>query len=290
MADEPGTLESLASALGMALLPLTEDFDPAALPELLTELGLDDPPALGGDPAFVATLAAAVQAVVAIPTDIDTLTAAIDAGNAPPIITAAGKLITDLGTAATTFDKVASDLVTATSTSSNAGAIATFATTMVERLFGHVIVRYLEKRHPVALSVLNLVGLTEFTPAEYVVSADTTLLVFRRVVYFDRIAPLFNDTLTYLGTVYGWGSETFDAQTLFTRIVDVVIALGYLSDNNTYAGAITPPPTMDLFALSVGPTTGVHRPGSKRRCSTTCPRRSRSFSRSSRPTGKSTSC
>ncbi len=261
MPDEPGTLESLASALGMALLPLTEDFDPAALPELLTELGLDDPPALGGDPAFVATLATAVQAIVAIPTDIDTLTAAIDAGNAPPIISAAGKLVTDLGTAATKFDQVATDLVTATSTSSNAAEIATFATTMVDRLLGHVIMRYLEKRHPVALSVLNLVGLTESTPAEYVASADTTLLVYRRRVYFDRIAPLFNSTLTYLETVYGWGTETFDAQTLFTRIVDVVIALGFLSDNNSYAGAITTPATLDVFALSVGPTTGLHPPG-----------------------------
>jgi hypothetical protein len=261
MADEPGTLESLASALGMALLPLTEDFDPAALPQLLTELGLDDPPPLGGDPAFVATLAAAVQAVVAIPIDIDTLTAATDAGDAAPIISAAGKLVTDLGTAATKCDQVATDLVTATSTSSNAAEIATFATTMVDRLLGHVIVRYLEKRHAVALSVLNLVGLTEFTPAQYVVSADTTLLVFRRRVYFERIAPLFNDTLTYLQTVYGWGSEGFDAQTLFTRIVDVVIALGFLGDDSTETGDAAAPPTLDLLGLSVGPTTGVHPPG-----------------------------
>lgn len=261
MADGGGTLDTLASALALALLPIQEELDPSALPQLLIELGLDDPPPLGGDPTFVASLAAAVQMIVALPTDIDTLTTAVDAGDAAPILTAVGKLVTDLQTLATACDTVAHDLVAATSTNGNAAAIATFATTMVDRLLGHAIVRYLEMFHPVALSVSNLLGLTEFAPVQYVVNADTTLLVYRRRVYFDRVAPLFNNALPYLESVYGWGTESFDALTLFTRIADVVIALGHLGDDNTDPDDPAAPPSLDLFAITVGPTTTAHPPG-----------------------------
>jgi hypothetical protein len=260
MAQETGTLGALASALSLALLSLKDDLDPDNFPLLLIELGLDDPPSLGGDAQFVQRLGNAVQVIVTLPADLDALAVANDADDAAQMLSAIAKLIDDIARIVSALDALAQDLIRATSSSTKAADIAAFADSMVERILEHATVRYLETAHPSALSVLNFLGLTELAPTQYVIDAETTRLVFRRRVYFDRLGPFFSDALAYFKAVYGWGADAFDAHLLFDRVADVFVELGQLCDVERDASGANPP-VLDLFVLTVSPKTDAHPAG-----------------------------
>jgi len=66
MADQPGTLESLAEALGLALSGLEGVLTPQNAATLFAELGLDSPPDLPGDAGFTQSLEEAAQQVAAL--------------------------------------------------------------------------------------------------------------------------------------------------------------------------------------------------------------------------------
>ena len=259
MPDEKrGTLDRIVEAVGLAFLPLQDVLAIDNLPTLALELGLDKPlPALGSDAAFTQKLADAATQAGTLVADIVALVEAAEADDTTAILKSSAELIEALAKLIADLDAIATDLKRATSGSPDAADIAAFAGVFVERLLEDSIIRYLEVNHPTVAQVLALLTFIEFTPLTVTVNG-VDKLIFRRIMHLDRIGPLFNDTLAFLNTAYGWGDETFDAKTLLQRIGWLFDELGPLAGLEDADG--TDPVLLDLFALAIVPTAD-HPPG-----------------------------
>src|SRR4051812_46199833 len=93
MADSPGTLESLAEELGLALASLEGVLTPSNATVLFAELGLDAPPNLTGDAGFTQKLEDAAQQAAALFPDIQAISTARDGDDSEAVAQAIGRLI-----------------------------------------------------------------------------------------------------------------------------------------------------------------------------------------------------
>ena len=256
MADQTGTLDSLAAAVTQLLLPLEEVLVPERLPQLFVELGLDTAPAVGGDAQFGQKLADVIAALADLPGHVDALIEAAEAEDTGQILAGTAQLIEDIAQLTAKLDAVANDLKRAAAGDPKATA---FAEVMVERLLDYAVIRYLEMHHPLVLSITNLLGLTELAPALFTADGKSRL-IFRRLIYSARIAQLFQDPLVYLETTYGWGTNALQGDVFFERIIDVLLELNVLT-GTTVDDSEQEIPGLDLFGLSVVPRTDVQPTG-----------------------------
>ena len=97
MAEQSGTLERVAEAVGVALTPLEGLLAPDNLSTLLIELGLDTPPDLTCDAAFVGKLGDAVAKVLALEPQLEAVSQAVDNGDDSALIEAIGQLLVLVG-------------------------------------------------------------------------------------------------------------------------------------------------------------------------------------------------
>src|SRR5258708_15826429 len=258
MADEPGTLEQIAQELGLALAPLEVLLSPENLPTLLLELGLDSPPALNGDVAFVQKLVDAANKAVAIAPQLEIISQAAESGDDQQLITAVAQLLIIVGELASALDALANDFKRAAAGSMDAGSLAAFVEEMVSRIFENVLLRYLDSNHPVLWQFLALLTLVEYKSHDTAPDGSGVTLLRRRL-HFDRIGTLFSNPLDLLKTAYGWGTEQFDGKALFFQLSDTLETLQALADYQEVTDDETP--VLDLFNLTFGPTKTSHPPG-----------------------------
>src|SRR5258708_6078837 len=126
MADQAGTLEQIAEGVGGAFAPLEDLLVPQYLSTLLVELGIDGPPDLTGDAAFMQKITDAVNALLQLPDVLETLATAADNGDDTALIEAVVELIKTIATLLTALDAVATDFTRATAGQPNAAALAAF--------------------------------------------------------------------------------------------------------------------------------------------------------------------
>ena len=266
----PGTLERVADLIGQALLPISDVLTKEELPNLLPELGSSISLDLSRDGGFTQKLADAGDAIRKLPQSLDALAAAVEAEDLEKILKNAAELIGEVVKIAEAFKAVAEDLERATAGRPDAGEIATFAGTLVSRLFETAIVRYLERASPVAVDALpsphadrGAAGhLHRGRGTEDGADAEDLLRA-------PRAARA--DPLARLETGYGWGTTTFDPRKLFGALAELLIdlnVLGWIEDSPApelpdldpdEAGTDPPPPappgplppTLDLWVLQI---------------------------------------
>jgi hypothetical protein len=274
MADERGTLEVLADELGSALAALQDVLRVDGLSTLFLELGLDNPPAVGGDAQFVQKLTAAADQCSELDAALENLAQAVDADDLTNVLEAVAHVTQAISKLTADLDTVATDLKRATVGAADADTIAAFAEQMIERLLEAAVVRYLEVVHPLVESILAVLTVVEVTPlplppgpppvqgtsdgASVIEDEDQIVPLAQRRLHLDRLGQLLQDPLAFLKTAYGWGDDSFDGKKLFAAISQFFDALGPLSviDESGDAAGI-----LSLFALSFAPTTDVHPPG-----------------------------
>jgi len=234
VADQTGTLAQLANEFGSALAAIAEALDVERFSDLLIELGLDNPPGLGGDNQFVQKLNDASAQCGVLETAVADLAEQTQSENLTGILNAITKIIEAIAKLIVDLEAVATDLKRATSGSPDAANIASFAGLMVERLIEAAVVRYLEDTHPVIERLLALLTIIEVTPLPPILQppvadADVALIVgdndpavplARRRLHLDRFAQLFQDPLALLRATYQWGDPSFDGKRLFRSVSD----------------------------------------------------------------------
>jgi uncharacterized protein DUF6603 len=220
MIDQPGTLETLATELGVALSSLEGVLTPQNAAALFVELGLDAAPDLTGDAGFTQKLDNAAQRAGALVPAIDAISEARDGNNDLAAVQAVRDLLTAIAGLATALDEIAADLVRATPALPQAADLQAFALTFVGRLLGDAVVSYLETAHPFLRRVLSSLAIVEINTATITVG-DATTTIARKKLRLDRVTRLLNDPLSVFHEAYGWGANGFDGKALFANARDV---------------------------------------------------------------------
>jgi hypothetical protein len=256
MAGQPGTMDALTKELGLALASLEGLLTPANAPQLLAELGIDNPPDLTGDDGFSQSLIKAGELAAALVPDIE------EAANAGvgtlPEAQAIARLLSDIQQFIVALHEVATELQRATASLPDATALAQFALMFAERLSGAAVISYLETEHPFLRRILSLMTIIEIETASVQVNQVSTT-VLRRKLHLERIGRMFTDPLSVLQEVYGWGGSTFDGTLLFANLRDVFdallpIAVARDSDEDG-------PADLDFFGMLIRAATGAAPPG-----------------------------
>ena len=256
MGDQPGTLDSLARAFGLALASVEGVLTPAGAALLFAQLGLDSPPDLTGDAGFTQSVASAADLAASLTADIAAVTGADgdDAAQAQAI----AQLLEDIKRFTAALHDVASNIERATAQLPNAADLAQFAATFAERLLGAALVDYLETDHPFLRRILSLLTIVEITAVSVQVGqAPTTVL--RKRLYLDRISRLINDPLSLLQDVYGWGSASFDGKLAFANsrdVFDTLLPIAVARDPDEDG-----PADLDLYGFLIQPATTISPPG-----------------------------
>lgn len=283
MADQRGTLDRLAEEVGSAFCALEDLFDPENLPRLFIELGLDPGVGVTPDAPFLTIVANAGTQAATLSVAVDALVEASESGDATAIVQASVAVVETIAKLGGNLDAIATDLSRVGSGSADAAVIGAFALEFAERALEDVVLRYLDVSHPVLLEVLQLLGVAVITPiavpslpfdpnAEYF---DVPPVYVKRELHLDRLGLLFSDALAFFKTTYGWGTEAFDANSLFTRFSTVLSAIGPTAtvddgldddgvpeDNDGASDPTQPlPPLLEIFALAFLATTDAHPPG-----------------------------
>jgi hypothetical protein len=147
MANEPGTLERIAQQFGLALAPLEVLLAPESFSTLLVELGLDTPPNLQADAAFLHKLSNTIGKAVALGPELENVALAADSGNDDDLISAVKQLLETILQLTSALDALATDFKRAATGLMDAAALEAFVEEMVERIFENVLVRYLESNY-----------------------------------------------------------------------------------------------------------------------------------------------
>lgn len=258
MADQPGTLESLAGELGLALSSLEGALTPENLATLFVELGLEAAPELTGDPAFTQTLEKASQRAAALFTAIEDLAKARETENDVAVVQALRSLLAAIDGLITSADQVSADFVRATSTLPEASDLKNFALTLVERLLGDAVVGYLEVAHPFLRRILSLLAVIEVSTIIVTVDEEPTPLTRKRL-HLKRLSQFVKDPLAVFHEAYGWGDSGFDGKALFANMRDVFDTLIPIA--TTHEADEDGPADLDLFGFLVRATTDANPPG-----------------------------
>ena len=258
MADQPGTLESLAEELGLALSSLEGALTPQNVAALLVELGLDAAPELTGDPAFTQTLEKAGQRAGALFPAIEALSKARETDDDHATVEALRLLLAAINDLVKALDQLSTDLVHATATLPNATDLESFALTFVERLLAYAFIGHLELTHPFLRRILSLVSVIELSTTIVTVDEVPTTLTRKRL-HLKRISQLLNDPRAVFHDAYGWGDDGFDGKALFANVRDVFDTLLPLA--TTHDADEDGPADLDLFGFLVRAAADAKPPG-----------------------------
>jgi hypothetical protein len=255
MADarQTGTFEAITMAIGRLLSPLEQDLADGRARELLTELGLQLPPAADSVPAFTSAISDTHNAAKQIPGLIEKLIAAIDSKNIGAIFNASKDLAQAIINTIKGFDAIAAAIKSLSgATGIPAGTLNDFAAKLPRRLFDYLLVRNLE-RLPIIPELMELVG-----AIERIVNSASDLnpdaIEFTEYKFLpDILMDFLQAPVERLKTMYGWGSNAFDGSKLLPALQKLITKAGYpaVIDDTVV------PPVLDLvfaelFAKSGG--------------------------------------
>jgi hypothetical protein len=257
MASDDGTLQQFAGALTDALQPLQTRLAAGDARGLLAEMGLSLPAQLDGLPAFSSAASAAVTAVEGLATPLAALATAVEGGDPAAILSATTTLLQAVQAVITAVQNLASALNSLAGSLSgvNPADVAAFAATFAEKLLEHVIIDYLAGYRPVLLRVLALLGVADLDLVAPDPNDPAKVAYQRHDLNLANIGQMFSGPAAYLGTLYGWNSQQFDAASLLQRIGNLLTEFGLPVGYDQATNTLTAPPF--VFA----PTTSASPPG-----------------------------
>lgn len=256
MANETGTLESIAISLARLLNPLSERLREGQVRVLFAELGLQFPPALESVGPFMDAARSVAVSIEALPSLTEALLDAVEAEDIGQIVTESLALIDVVRRIIEGFDTIATAL-------QNAGAatglppadVTAFAAELPERLLEYLVARNLEAI-PGAADGLDFIGALERTDGN-VGSVDPAKPPYtRRVLHVDQLVEFLESPLDHLQALYGWGGPAFDGATLLTRVAQILGRAGVPAILDTTVS----PPVLDVYFVEVQADTTASPP------------------------------
>lgn len=258
MADQPGTLEQLVSAMAGVFQPIGDAVEGGTVLELLAELGIQFPDSLSSDPAFSGALNTLGSSVETLPGLVESLISDVEAGNFAAtvpvdfqVIKTIRDLIVSMGTLANAIDAQK-----ATFTGLTPAEVDAFTAGLVKQLLNYLIISQVEDALPVAAASMDFIGVFDRT-AENVGSTDPLRPPYtKRDLHLSGISSFLQSPSAVLQSRYGWGAAGFDGRALFQKLETLGLELGFPAVFTD--GAV---PTLDFLFLQAQPKTDVSPPG-----------------------------
>ena len=241
-----GTLEQLAQQLGMALQPLEDELTPDNIIPLLSDLGLQFPPALL-TPAFKGSLNTASSSAGALTSTLTQLATAIDNDDDSAIVSAGAQLIQEIATLIGALEQIGSTLngMAASLPGMNAAEVGAFAAALGSNLLGYAIISYLEGLQPIVVGVGNLLGFIDYLPQPGVPNDPAHPPFTTRKLQLGKLAKALTAPQDALKDLYNWGTPAFDAKAMLARVSASMELFGILPDTEA------PPLPGDQLALAL---------------------------------------
>jgi hypothetical protein len=228
MTANAGTLATVANYLGQALQPLQANLSANGIIPLFANLGLQFPPALTSQPAFMHSVNAGATAVAALSPTLSKLASDVSAGNDASIVTDALQLLDEIGTIITSLDQIATDLQSAGPSlpGITSSELSAFAGALTQNLLSYLVISFLEDLQPGAVGLANLVGIVDDLPNPGVPGDPTHPPFTTRKLNLSNLAALFTSPASLLQTLVGWGSPSFNGGSLMPRLASSLDLLG----------------------------------------------------------------
>ena len=257
MANETGTLESIAIALARLLNPLSERLSAGQIRVLFAELGLQFPPALESVGPFTDAAQSVAVAVEELPTLTIDLVDAIEDEDIGAIVAKSLELIDVVRRVIQGFDTIATALQNAGAASGlPASEVSAFASELPERLLEYLVARNLEVI-PGAAEALEFIGALERTDGNVGSTDPARPPYVRRALHVDQLAAFLESPLDRLEALYGWGGPSFNGQTLLERIATILGRAGIPAILDTTVS----PPVLDVYFVEVQANTAINPRG-----------------------------
>jgi hypothetical protein len=261
MAGQAGTLEFLAQQVGLALQPLESQLTPANIIPFLSQLGLQFPPALTSQSAFMSAVNAGSTAG-ALPALLNQLATDITSENVAGIVEDGIQLIQKIGTIISSLESIGTQLGTIASSSPaslpgmNAAEVGTFAGKLSSNLLSYLIVSYLESTQPGVVGLANLLGVVSYVHNAGVANDPTHPPYVSRQLQLSNLGKAITSPSALLQTLFGWGSPTFDGSILLPVLSESLDLLGLSSQVST-----SPPSRLVASLLSIEANPATNPPG-----------------------------
>src|SRR3974390_974232 len=145
------------------LRPLADRLTADEITDLFSELGLQFPPALQTNNAFINSVTTAGTGIANLVPLIEQLITAFENNDDATVVSVGGKIVDDVRTLLPAIDTIATQLqgIAGSIPGMQAADVSAFAGQLAERLIEYVLVTYLEGYHPILLRLLTLAGLVE---------------------------------------------------------------------------------------------------------------------------------
>ncbi|HSK17672.1 MAG TPA: DUF6603 domain-containing protein [Longimicrobiales bacterium] len=260
MPAEPGTLERIAIGLANAFRPLESRLAPGEILTFLRELGLDLPPALLANAAFVNDLNAAGAAVGALPARITALRDALAADDALGIVAESAALTAAVTSAITALDTLTDRLrsLAGSIPGVTASDVTAFANTLAKRIFEYIAIAHVQGHHPIGFTLARLLGVIDHTALNAGSVDPVKPPVLLRELRLDRIADLLTRPADVLSAAWGWGTAGMDGEDLLHAVRDLLREMGVPAG---FIPADEGGPAVDIFGFRIGLAAGAGLPG-----------------------------
>ena len=258
MAENAGTLEFLAQQVGLALQPLQTQLTSANIIPFLAELGLQFPPQLTSQSAFMNAVNAGATAVGQVPTLLTQLATDIENDDETAIVQDGLQLIQQFSTIISSLESIGTQLASIASSlpGMNAAEVESFAENLALSLLSYLLISYLEKAQPSVVGIANLAGVLDYLPQPGVSGDPTHPPYIKRQLQLSNFATLISNPESLLQTVYGWGSTSFDGTLVSPRLGASLTLLGL-----SVASPPSPGDLLDTFLFSLKLDSAASPPG-----------------------------
>jgi len=254
-----GTLETLAQQLGLALQPLADELTPDNILPLLSDLGLQFPPALL-TPGFRNDLTAASTAAGALGPALTQLITAIENDDESAMISAGIQILQQVATLIVAFQQIGTTLsgMAGTLPGMNAAEVATFAGDLAANLLSYALIAYLEQVQPTIVGIANLLGIVDYVPQLGTPGDPSHPAFTTRKLQLKKFAKALTNPQDALKDLYGWGLPTFDGAAFLQRVKASLELFGLLPDSDA---AATAGDTLTLSLLTLAKNPATNPPG-----------------------------
>lgn len=244
MADEEGTLATVAKAASSLLQPLDDRIEGGELRLLLAELGLNLPS--GVDGALTTAAQALLQRLKDMPAVVAALATAIRDENVGQIVAKALELASIVQNIIKDFDAVANAIRTLPGTGVSPAELNAFAAQLPTRLVDYLAVRNIESFGAIA-GLLDFIGFIERVDVPGVDAQHPAFT--RRALHVDALSDFIGDPAAVLKAKYQWGDAAFTGVALLQKVADLLSRAGVPAILDTSG----PAPVLDVIFLEIIP-------------------------------------
>ena len=250
MADQPGTIEQLASALARTLAQAAQWLEDDYAIGTFTELGITFPAAFLTDPQITAARAGARTAAAGLEPLLTDLGNAVASGSAASIVTSGAAVLSGCATVLTRFGQLANAIEAAGPglPGITAAEVGDLVTDFASKLLGLLATRLIDQV-PGLSPLLTILGVVEisYQPGDPNNPAQPEFETVR--IAFDRVLPMLLSPGDYFSTLYGWGAVPFDAMPVLTALQEFAGGL-HLPE------LLGPVPVLEVYAVTIRPAAG----------------------------------